>query len=148
MKSKTAGTREEFARNRLGSLVTVIHRDVCADGFGDELRAKADAVMLDLPSPWLAVSHAWNALKPQAMLASYSPCIEQSQRVCKALSSKGFHSKWLTKRDHGRPSSPNCLCSDPDCGGALENVRSCASRTRGPSGTRCLFLSRTNSSSR
>ena len=85
--------REEFARNRLGDLVTVMHRDVCEDGFGDILQGRADAVMLDLPSPWLAVAHAWNALKPQGMLASYSPCIEQSQRVCTALSGKGFHSK-------------------------------------------------------
>jgi tRNA (adenine57-N1/adenine58-N1)-methyltransferase len=85
--------REEFAQNQLSDLVTVTHGDVCESGFGANLEGKVDAVFLDLPSPWLAVSHAWDALKPQGTVASYSPCIEQTQRVCKALSSAGFQSK-------------------------------------------------------
>ena len=41
--------------------MTVLHRDACVDGFG--LEGAADAVFLDLPSPWLAVEHAKKALK-------------------------------------------------------------------------------------
>lgn len=60
----------------------MVHRDVCAErgdggGFGEDLDGKADAVFLDLPEPWLAVSHARVALKAGKTLCSYSPCIEQ-----------------------------------------------------------------------
>lgn len=39
------------------------HRDVLAEGFGDDLSGKADAVFLDLPSPWSGVPHAVTAIK-------------------------------------------------------------------------------------
>ena len=52
----------------LGDAVSVAQRDVCADGFPDELRAAAHAVMLDLPAPEKAVPHALAALTPGASL--------------------------------------------------------------------------------
>ncbi|KAI8437679.1 hypothetical protein MSG28_011923 [Choristoneura fumiferana] len=39
------------------------HRDVLEEGFGDDLDGKADAVFLDLPSPWAGVPHAAVAIK-------------------------------------------------------------------------------------
>lgn len=83
---------EELKRNGLGETVTVKHRDVCTDGFPDELYGKADAVMLDVPSPWLAIEHAKRALKNGGRICCYSPCIEQVQRNCEALREHGFHS--------------------------------------------------------
>lgn len=34
-----------------------------AEGFGEDLNGKADAVFLDLPSPWTGVKHAVDAMK-------------------------------------------------------------------------------------
>lgn len=36
-----------------------------ADGFGEELKSSADAVFLDLPSPWIGIPHALAAIKDQ-----------------------------------------------------------------------------------
>ena len=94
MRADTA--RQEFEKNGVSYLVTVHHRDVCAkveeeDGFDLPCRS-ADAVFLDLPEPWLAVPHAAKILKPNARIASYSPCVEQTQRTVEAMKKAGFHS--------------------------------------------------------
>ncbi|KAF9411437.1 hypothetical protein HW555_009784 [Spodoptera exigua] len=54
-RSKVA--QEEFQEHGIADFVTAKHRDVLADGFGEELNGKADAVFLDLPSPWIGVPH-------------------------------------------------------------------------------------------
>ena len=88
--------REEFEKHGLSKMVTVQHKDVCGkDGQGggfDQNENSMDAVFLDLPDPWLAVPHAAYVLKPNARLASYSPCVEQTQRVVETLKEYGFHS--------------------------------------------------------
>ena len=53
--------RQEFEEHGYGELVTVRHRDVCQQGF--DLEGVADAVFLDLPSPWEALPHARRAMK-------------------------------------------------------------------------------------
>lgn len=98
--------RAEQARNELTSLlgqwdgignVTVTHADACNDGFlhpqdGADLAGKVDAVFLDLPSPWLAVPHAYAVMKPGAGFCAFSPCIEQVQRTCEELAKDNrFH---------------------------------------------------------
>lgn len=83
--------QEEFEAHGLAEFVTARHRDVLADGFGVELDGKANAVFLDLPSPWLGVVHAVNTLKIRGgRFCSFSPCIEQVQRTCSALEQHGF----------------------------------------------------------
>lgn len=83
--------QEEFDSHGLGDYVKVTHRDVCENGFGEELNGKADAVFLDLPAPQLAIPHAAKALKDEGgRLCSFSPCIEQSLRVCEAFEQHGF----------------------------------------------------------
>lgn len=55
--------KHEFISHGLEGLVTCSQRDVCLQGFGEELDSKADAVFLDLPHPWLVVGHAVKVLK-------------------------------------------------------------------------------------
>lgn len=82
--------REEFARNRLDSLVTVTNRDVYLGGFAGVVDNRADAVFLDLPQPWLAVGHAVAALRAGGHISSFSPCVEQVSRTCRVLEEAGF----------------------------------------------------------
>ncbi|XP_067098717.1 tRNA (adenine(58)-N(1))-methyltransferase catalytic subunit TRMT61A [Osmerus mordax] len=80
---------EEFRDHGVGHLVTVRNQDVCKEGFG--VTGVADAVFLDIPSPWEAVCHARAAMKKQGgRVCSFSPCIEQVQRTCEALGEEGF----------------------------------------------------------
>lgn len=108
--------RSEFQQHGLGHLVTVHHRDVCrglveadetmknsaatqsaaapSDGMpGFDMPGQStDAVFLDLPEPWVAVPHSAFILKPNARIATYSPCVEQTQRTILAMEASGFHS--------------------------------------------------------
>ncbi|KAI8621900.1 tRNA methyltransferase complex GCD14 subunit-domain-containing protein [Chytriomyces sp. MP71] len=72
-------------------LVLCTHRDVCKKGF--DLDGVADAVFLDLPSPWEAIASAKNALKRGRVgrLCSFSPAIEQVQKTCTELEKNGFY---------------------------------------------------------
>lgn len=80
---------EEFRDHKVGHLVTVRNQDVCKDGFG--VLGVADAVFLDIPSPWEAIIHAKKAFKRRGgRLCSFSPCIEQVQRTCETLLDHGF----------------------------------------------------------
>lgn len=47
----------------MSQYVTVYNRDACNDGFG--LENVADAVFLDLPSPWKALESAKKAIKKE-----------------------------------------------------------------------------------
>uniref|UniRef100_UPI0035901252 tRNA (adenine(58)-N(1))-methyltransferase catalytic subunit TRMT61A n=1 Tax=Myxine glutinosa TaxID=7769 RepID=UPI0035901252 len=87
---RAAQAREEFQQHGFGNVVTVRFQDVCLNGFGVE--GSADAVCLDIPSPWNAVAHARTAMKRAGgRLCSFSPCIEQVQQTCQVLESNGFH---------------------------------------------------------
>jgi tRNA (adenine57-N1/adenine58-N1)-methyltransferase len=85
----------EFAKHGVSHLVTVHHKDVCGKhgpGGFDRPQVSVDAVVLDLPEPWLAVPFAAYCIKPNGRLVSYSPCVEQSQQAILALKKSGFHS--------------------------------------------------------
>ena len=77
--------REEIEWNRPNQ------HPAAAGGF-DLPPASVDAVVLDLPEPWVAVPHAAAVLRSNARIATYSPCVEQTQRTCEALELNGFHS--------------------------------------------------------
>ncbi|KAJ4813675.1 tRNA (Adenine(58)-N(1))-methyltransferase catalytic subunit TRMT61A [Rhynchospora pubera] len=84
---RASSARADFERNGLTSLITVTVRDIQGEGFPKEHEGSVDAVFLDLPQPWLAIPSASRCLKPDAVLCSFSPCIEQVQRTCETLRS-------------------------------------------------------------
>jgi len=86
---RAEGARETFKENKVDHLVTVGCRDVCKEGFGLPTEF-ADAVFLDLPSPWTAIQAAKECLKSGSYLCSFSPCMEQVQKTCEALSHHKF----------------------------------------------------------
>lgn len=82
--------REDFEKNGLSSLITVEVRDIQGTGFPNKFCGEVDAVFLDLPQPWLALASAAEVLKPDGVLCSFSPCIEQVQHTCEVLTSAAF----------------------------------------------------------
>ncbi|KAJ3218095.1 tRNA (adenine(58)-N(1))-methyltransferase catalytic subunit trmt61a [Dinochytrium kinnereticum] len=82
--------KAEFELHKLSSIIEVNCRDVCKDGFG--LDGVADAVFLDLPSPWEAVASAKQAFKKGQVgrICSFSPCMEQIQKTATAMQGIGF----------------------------------------------------------
>lgn len=83
--------KEEFEANGLSDIVTAHCGDVCSEKGFEGIESPVDAVFLDLPTPWLAVVHAKTVMKVSGgRFASFSPCIEQSQKTCVALRSQGF----------------------------------------------------------
>lgn len=54
----------------MSEYVTVHSRDVCNDGF--DLENVADAVFLDLPSPWKALESAKRAIKKEGTVHLFS----------------------------------------------------------------------------
>lgn len=87
---RAAKAKEDFERHGIDDIVQVTTRDTQADGFPEEFHGMADAVFLDVPSPWLVVASAHACLKPDRMLCSFSPCIEQVQRTLEELNEFGF----------------------------------------------------------
>jgi tRNA (adenine57-N1/adenine58-N1)-methyltransferase len=52
--------------------------------------SNVDAVVLDLATPWLVISHAYNALKSCGTIVSFSPTIDQVVKTVEALKENGF----------------------------------------------------------
>ena len=68
------------------TLVTTKKKDV-TEGIDEE---NLDAVILDIPNPWAAVGHAWNALKIGGYLCTYSPLISQVEQTVRAIEQHPF----------------------------------------------------------
>lgn len=84
--------RKEIQAHGLEDTVILTHRDVCNDGFtldsttatSSPPSARANAIFLDLPAPWLALRHLTrdhpaSPLDPDSAvhICTFSPCIEQ-----------------------------------------------------------------------
>jgi tRNA (adenine57-N1/adenine58-N1)-methyltransferase len=70
-------------------VVTLEERDVVTNGFPDHIQA--DAVFLDLPSPWLAIGNAASILKQNGRICTFSPSIEQVTKNVDMMKTYGFH---------------------------------------------------------
>ena len=83
---------EEFETHGIKRFVTARQRDVCSNGFGDDLQDRVQAVFLDLPHPWDAIPHAKTVLKKSTVgrLCSFSPCVEQVQKAISKMREVGF----------------------------------------------------------
>lgn len=86
--------REEFIEHALKNLKTArLDKHVTAKikditkGIDEK---DLDAVILDIPDPWKAVSFAWKALKPGGYLCSYSPLISQVEKTVKEIEKHNF----------------------------------------------------------
>lgn len=51
---------------------------------------EVDAVILDLATPWLVISHAYTSLKPCGTVVSFSPTIDQVVKTVEALKENSF----------------------------------------------------------
>ncbi|KAL2621433.1 hypothetical protein R1flu_001638 [Riccia fluitans] len=87
---RAEAARKDFERTGLSSFVTVTVRDIQGEGFPEEFANEVDAVFLDLPQPWLAIPSVAKSLRADSPVCSFSPCMEQVQRTCEALTTKEF----------------------------------------------------------
>jgi tRNA (adenine57-N1/adenine58-N1)-methyltransferase len=86
--------REEFLETaeknlKRAGLIDFVHlksKDITA-GIDE---SDADAVILDLATPWLVVPHAYNALKACGTIVSFSPTIDQVVKTVEALNENDF----------------------------------------------------------
>jgi tRNA (adenine57-N1/adenine58-N1)-methyltransferase len=86
--------RREFTEMALKNLkragvsecVELKNKDV-TEGIDEE---EVDAIILDMATPWLVVSHACSALKGSGVLVSFSPTIDQVVKTVEALKENGF----------------------------------------------------------
>ena len=85
---------EKYLENAAKQLERVGLREYVELKHGDLTRGieerDVDAVILDIPTPWLAVHSAWEALRDGGMLVSISPTIEQVVETVETLREEGF----------------------------------------------------------
>ena len=81
------GAKKNLEKFGLTENVTMHNQDIL-EGIKEE---GVDAVVLDLATPWELANEAHRVLRPSRYIASYSPTIEQTVKVCKALGKDG---KW------------------------------------------------------
>lgn len=87
--------RQEFSDNAkmnimklgLSDYVEFYVRDVEKEGFAQK---DVDAVFIDLPEPWIAVRHAYEALKGGHSVVSLSPNTEQISKTKAVMELEGF----------------------------------------------------------
>ncbi|MBN2066309.1 MAG: tRNA (adenine-N1)-methyltransferase [Candidatus Thermoplasmatota archaeon] len=70
----------------LASYVITKHQDV-TEGIDEK---NLDAIILDIPNPWEAVTHVWNVLKPGGYFCSYSPLTSQVEQTVAAVQQHPF----------------------------------------------------------
>lgn len=89
--------REDFASRAQKNVTTFLGEDTLSrydvqlrDSYDGIEHRGFDRAVLDLPEPWRVVPHLASAMRPGAILVSYSPSIVQVSRTRDALDAAGF----------------------------------------------------------
>ncbi len=77
---------KNLKRTGLAEYVEVKNKDI-TQGIDEK---EIDAVILDMATPWLVISHAYSALKGSGSLVSFSPTVDQVVKTVEALEENGF----------------------------------------------------------
>ncbi len=77
---------KNLKRAGLAEYVEIRNKDI-TQGIDEK---EVDAVVLDMATPWLVVSHAYSALKGSGSVVSFSPTIDQVVKTVEALRENGF----------------------------------------------------------
>jgi tRNA (adenine57-N1/adenine58-N1)-methyltransferase len=87
-------TREDFIEHAMKNLKTAKLDNYVTTKIKDIRKGidekNLDAMILDIPDPWNAVSHAWQALKIGGYLCSYSPLISQMEQTVREIENHSF----------------------------------------------------------
>ena len=97
--SRYEQARDEFLMHGLVN-TTITHRDVCTNGFDIEnISLDADAIFLDLPSPWEAIPHLKSVIATDRRvgICCFSPCFEQVVKTVESLQKEGWSGIELTE---------------------------------------------------
>lgn len=78
--------RKNLMRVGVSEYVELKNQDI-TEGIDED---EVDAVILDMATPWLAVSKAYSALKGGGFFVSFSPTIDQVVKTVEALEQSGF----------------------------------------------------------
>jgi tRNA (adenine57-N1/adenine58-N1)-methyltransferase len=78
--------RKNIERSGVLDFIELKNKDVTEDIEEEEV----DSVIFDMATPWLAIPNAYNALKGNGTLVSFSPSINQVEKTVKALKNHGF----------------------------------------------------------
>ena len=78
--------QKNLEQSQLLDFVTIKEKDV-TKGIDE---TNLHAIILDIPNPWDAVSHAWNALEVGGTLCTYSPLVSQMEQTIKTMQQKSF----------------------------------------------------------
>ena len=60
------------------------------DARNTKVDLKADALIMDMPDPWLALDNLYENLRPGGRICSYVPNMNQAEKIVSALREKGF----------------------------------------------------------
>ena len=86
--------REDFIKHAMKNLVKVNVENIVETKIKDVTEGinekDLDAIILDIPNPWEAISHAWKALKVGGYLCSYSPLVSQMEKTVKEIKKHNF----------------------------------------------------------
>lgn len=128
--SRYQTAKDEFLKHGLTNTI-INHRDVCKNGFEIEnITLDADAIFLDLPSPWDAIPHLGPVIATDRKvgICCFSPCFEQVVKTVESLQANGWVDIELTEIQGRLFESHKAMKRDVD--DAIKRLRYVADKQR------------------